>query len=161
VNLIDLTVSRFKHDGDLGELRRLRETSELIGGYCQIGAWSLEDVVAVDAEKFFVEVVVERERSSWRIEPIILSSLSPRNGCLVFSPLCAVDVLVLPSNALLLGFTIPRRDVEADVEDRATPEGWEEKLIGEGFGEGLRRALRLGARIFLRDGLEGYSGAPA
>ena len=42
----------------------MRETSELIGGYCQIGAWSLEDVMAVNAEKFFVEVMVERERSS-------------------------------------------------------------------------------------------------
>ena len=37
---------------------------ELIGSYCQIGAWSLEDVVAIDAEKFFVEVAVKRERSS-------------------------------------------------------------------------------------------------
>ena len=37
---------------------------ELIGGHCQIGAWSLEDVVAVNAEKFFIEVTVERERSS-------------------------------------------------------------------------------------------------
>ena len=63
-NLIDLTVSRFMHGGDLGKLGRLRETSELVGGYCQIGAWSLEDVMVVDAEKFFVEVVVERERPS-------------------------------------------------------------------------------------------------
>ena len=59
MDLIDLTVSCFKHGGDLGELGRLRETSELVGGYCQIGTWSLEDVVAVDAEKFFVEVTVE------------------------------------------------------------------------------------------------------
>jgi hypothetical protein len=123
----------------------LRKTSELIGGYYQIGAWSLEDVVAVDAEKFFIEVMVERERSSLRIEPIILSSLDPRNGCLIFSSLCTVDVPVLPSNALLLGFAVPRRDVDADVEDRTTPEGWKEKLVGEGFSEGLHRALRLGA----------------
>jgi len=34
-------------------------------------------------------------------------------------------------------------------------------LLGEGFGEGLRRALRLGAHIFLRDGLEGCSVALA
>ena len=161
MNLIDLTVSRFKHGGDLGKLGRLREMSELIGGYCQIGAWSLEDVVAINAEKFFVEVAVERERSSLGIEPIIPSSLSPRNGCLVFSPLCVVDVPILPSNALLLGFAIPRRAVDADVEDHATPEGWEEKLIGEGFREGLRRALRLGARSFFRDGLEVRPGAPA
>ena len=48
MDLIDLIVSHFKHGGDLGELGCLRETSELIGGYCQISAWSLEDVVAVD-----------------------------------------------------------------------------------------------------------------
>ena len=58
-NLIDLIVSHFKHGIDLGELGCLRETSELIGGYYQIGAWSLEDVMAVDTEKLFVEVVVE------------------------------------------------------------------------------------------------------
>ena len=154
MNLIDLTVSRFKHGGDLGELGRLREMSELVGGDCQIGAWSLEDVVAIDAEKFFVEVAVERERSSLRIEPIILSSLGPRDGCLIFSSLRAVDVPVFPSHALLLGFAILRRAVDADVEDRTTPEGWKEKLVGEGFDEGLCRALRLEARSSFRDGLE-------
>ena len=123
----------------------MREMSELISGYRQIGAWSLEDVVAVDAEEFFVEVAVERERSSLRVKPIIPSSLGPRDGCLVFSPLRVVDVSVLPSNALLLGFAVLRRAIDANVEDRTTLEGWEEKLIGEGFGEGLRRALRLGA----------------
>ena len=39
------------------------------------GAWSLEDIVAIDAEEFFVEVTVERERSSLRVKPIIPSSL--------------------------------------------------------------------------------------
>ena len=73
----------------------------------------------------------------------------------------AVDVLVLPSNAVLLGFTIPRRAVDADVEDRTTPEGWEKELLREGFGEGLRRALGLKAQIFLRGGLAGHSRAPA
>ena len=161
MDLIDLTVSHFKHGGDLGELGHLRETSELIGGYCQIGAWSLEDVVAVNAEKFFIEVAVEQERSSLRIKPIIPSSLGPRNGCLIFSPLHAVDVLVLPSNALLLSFSILRRAVDADNEDRTTPEGWKEELLGEGFGEGLRRALRLEARSFFWDGLDVRPGASA
>ena len=64
MNLINLTVSNFKHGSDLSELECLREMSELVGSYCQIGAWSLEDVVAVDTEKFFIEVVVKRERSS-------------------------------------------------------------------------------------------------
>ena len=151
----------FKHGGNLGELGRLREASELIGGHCQIGAWSLEDVVAVDAEEFFVEVAVERERSSLRVKLIIPSSLGPRDGCLIFSSLRAVDIPVLPSNTLLLGFAISGRAVDADVEDRTTPEGWKEKLIGEGFGEGLRRALRLRARSFFQDGLEVRLGAPA
>ena len=61
MNLINLTVYRFKHGGDLGELGRLWEVGELIGGHCQIGAWSLKDVVAVNVEKFFVEVAVELE----------------------------------------------------------------------------------------------------
>ena len=59
VNLINLTVCRFKHGDDLGELRRMWEAGELVGGHCQISAWSLEDVVAVNVEKLFVEVVVE------------------------------------------------------------------------------------------------------
>jgi len=160
MDLIDLAVSRFKHGGDLGELGRLRETSELVGGYCQIGAWSLEYVMAVDAEKFFVKVAVEREQSSLRVKPIIPSSLDLCDGCLVLSPLRAVNVLAFPSSALLLSFVVPRRAVDADVEDCITPEGWEEKLIGEGFDEGLRRALRLGARSFFQDGLEVRPRAP-
>jgi len=63
------------------------------------------------------------------------------------------------SSAFLLGLTILRGVVDADVEDRATPESWERKLVGEGFGEGLRRALGLGVWILLRDGLEGRSRA--
>ena len=51
----------FKHSGDLGVLGCLREAGELVGGHCQIGAWSVEDVVAVNAEKLFIEVVVEWE----------------------------------------------------------------------------------------------------
>ena len=58
-----------------------------------------------------------------------------------------VDVSVLTSNAFLLGFAISRRAIDTDVEDRTTPEGWEKELLGEAFGEGLRRALRLGARM--------------
>ena len=61
MNLINLIVCRFKHGGNLGELGRLREASELIGGHYQIGAWSLEDVMAVNAEKLFIKVAVEWE----------------------------------------------------------------------------------------------------
>ena len=61
MNLINLIVCHFKHGGDLGELGRLWEAGELISGHCQIGAWSLEDIVAVKAEKLFIEVAVERD----------------------------------------------------------------------------------------------------
>jgi len=52
-------VCRFKHGGDLGELWRLREVSEFVGGHGQISARSLENVVAVNAEEFFVEVAMK------------------------------------------------------------------------------------------------------
>jgi len=58
-DLINLTVCRFKHSGDLGELGRLREVCKFIGGHHQIGARSFEDVVAINAEEFFVEVAME------------------------------------------------------------------------------------------------------
>jgi hypothetical protein len=69
--------------------------------------------------------------------------------------------MVLSSNVLLLGFVVPRRAIDADVEDRTTPEGWKEELLKEGFGKGLHRALRLGAQSFFWDGLEGHPRAPA
>jgi hypothetical protein len=50
---------------------------------------------------------------------------------------------------MFLGFTISRRAIDADVDDRTTSKGWEKELLSEGFGEGLRRAMRLGAQIFL------------
>ena len=49
----------FKNGGDFDELGRLWEASELIGGHCQIGAWSLEDVMAVNVEKLFFKVALE------------------------------------------------------------------------------------------------------
>ena len=71
---------------------------------------------------------------------------------LLDTPSCITEITEVHSSVLfdlLLGFAVSRRAVDADVEDRATPEGWEKELLGEGFGEGLRRALRLEARIFL------------
>ena len=62
--------------------------------------------------------------------------------------MCTVDVLVLMSGAFLLGLAVPRGAVDADVEDCATPERQERGLLGEGLGEGLRGALRLGVQIF-------------
>ena len=143
MNLINLTVCRFKHGGDLGELGRLREADELIGGHGQVGAWSFVDVVAINVEKLIVEVALEWP--SLRVKLL----LGHRKGNLVCSALCAVDVLVLTSGAFLLGLAVPRRAVDADVEDRATPERRERKLLGEGFSEGLHRALGLGVQILL------------
>ena len=60
-DLIDLVVRRFKHVSDRGDLRCLREPGELVGGHGQVGARGLVDVVAVNTEKFIVEVAVERE----------------------------------------------------------------------------------------------------
>ena len=159
LDLIDLTVCRFKHSGNLGELGRLREAGELVGGHRQIGAWSLEDIMAINEEKLFIEVVVEQP--SLRVELVVTSGLGHRMGVLVFMALRAVDVPVFTSGVLLIGFAVPRGAVDADVEDRATPERRERGLLGEGFGEGLRGALGFGVRILLQDGLEGCSEASA
>ena len=59
MNIINLTVCCIKHGGDLGKLECLWEAGELVGGHCQIGTWSLEDIMAVNVEKLFIEVAVE------------------------------------------------------------------------------------------------------
>ena len=138
-DLNDLTVCRFKHSGDLGELGRLREASELVGGHRQIGAWGLEDIVAVNAEKLFVKVAMERP--SLRVELVVTSGLGHHKGALIFTALRVVDVPIFTSGVFLIGFAILRRAVDADIEDRATPERRERGLLGDGFGEGLRGAL--------------------
>jgi len=158
-DLIDLAVCRFKHSGDLGDLGRLQEAGKLVGSHRQIGAWSFEDVVAVNAEEIFIEVAMERP--SLRVELIVASSLGHCKSALIFMALRAIGVPVFMSGTFLISFAIPRRAIDADVEDRATPERRERDLLGEGFGEGLRRALRLGAWSFFRDGLEGHPGALA
>ena len=76
VDLIDLAVRRFKHCGDLGNFWHLLEPSELISGHDQVGAWSLVDVVAVDMDKFIIEVTVKWAWPSLRVELIVVSSLS-------------------------------------------------------------------------------------
>ena len=77
--------------------------------------------MAVNAEKLFVEVAVERP--SLRVELVVTSGLGHRKGALVFTALRVVDVPVFTSGAFLIGFAIPRRAVDADVEDRATWKG--------------------------------------
>ena len=74
-DLIDLAVRRFKHGGDLGDLRCLRELGELVGGHGQVGAWSLVDIVAVNMDKFVIGVVLQWAWPSLRVELIVASSL--------------------------------------------------------------------------------------
>ena len=115
--------------------------------------------MAIDMEEIFVKVAME-----WpplRVKLVVMSGLSHHKGALVFTALRVVDVPIFMSGVFLIGFAILRRAVDADVEDCATPKRRERWLLGEGFGEGLRGALRFGVRTFLQDGLEGCSGASA
>ena len=59
MDLVDLAVCRFKHGSDLCDLQCLWEPGKLVGGYGQIGAWSLVDVVAVNTDKLVIEVALE------------------------------------------------------------------------------------------------------
>ena len=100
-----------KHGGDLGELEHLREAGELVGGHCQIGAWSLVDIVAVNTDKLVVEVALE-----WPSLQVKLL-LGHCESNLICAALRTVDVPVLVSGAFLLGFAVPRGAVDADIED--------------------------------------------
>ena len=44
------------------------EPGELIGGHGQVGAWGLVDVMAINMDKFIIEVVLELAWSSLRVE---------------------------------------------------------------------------------------------
>ena len=66
---------RFKHGGDVGDLRRLWKPSDLLGGHGQVGAWGLVDVVAVNTDKFVIEVALELAWPSLQVELIVVSSL--------------------------------------------------------------------------------------
>ena len=105
-DLINLTVCRFKHSGDLGELGRLLEVCKLVGGHHQIDAQSLEDVVAVNVEEFFVEVAMEGP--SLRVKLVITSGLGHRKGALVITALRAVDIPIFTGGAFLICFAVPR-----------------------------------------------------
>ena len=76
--------------------------------------------MAINTDKLIVKIVLE-----WPSLRVKLS-LGHRKGNLVCSTLCMVDVLVLASGVFLLGFTVPRGAVDADVEDCATTE-WRER----------------------------------
>ena len=73
-DVVDLAVHRFKHCGDLGDLWRLLELSELISGHGQVGAWGLVDIMAINMDKFVVEVALEWAWIPLRVELFVASS---------------------------------------------------------------------------------------
>ena len=73
-DLVDLAVRSFKHCGDLGDLWRLLEPSELISSHGQVGAWSLVDIVAIDTNKFVIEVAAEWVWPPLRVELFFVAS---------------------------------------------------------------------------------------
>jgi len=75
MDLVDLAVRCFKHSNDLGDLRCLREPGELVGGHDQVGSWGLVEVMAINMDKFVVEVALEWAWPSLRVELIVVSSL--------------------------------------------------------------------------------------
>ena len=97
VNIVDLTVRRFKHGSDLGNFWCLRESGKLIGGHCQVGTWSLVDVVAVNMDKLVIKVALE-----WPSLRVKLS-LSHHKGRLICLALCIVDVPIDMGGTVLLG----------------------------------------------------------
>ena len=78
-----------------------------------------------------------------------MSDLSHRKGTLIIMALHAVDVPIFTGDAFLIYFAIPRRAVDADVEDCATTERRERKLFGGGLGDSLLRSLGLRFWILL------------
>jgi hypothetical protein len=108
VDLVDLTVRRFKHCGDLGDLQRLFEPSKLIGSHGQVGAWSLVDVMAIDTNEFIVDVALEKAWSTLQVESFpIVSGFSEHDGSLVRLALGVVGIPIDVRHAILLIFSIP------------------------------------------------------
>ena len=73
--------------------------------------------------------------------------------------LSTVDVPIDAGGVVLLGFPFPRGAADTDIEECASTEGREGRLLSGGFDDSLRRALGLGVWILLQDGLEGSFGA--
>ena len=128
----------------------------LISGHGQVGAWGLVDIMAIDTDEFIIEVAMEWAWPPLRIELFsITSSLGYHNGGLIRSALRTFGVSIDESCAVLIGFSVPWRAVNADIKNPASSEGWERRLDGGGFGDSIRRALGLGVWIFLQNGVEG------
>ena len=60
-----------------------------------------------------------------------------------------VGISVDTSGAVLVGFPIPWGAVDADIENPASPEGWERRLNDGGFGDSLHGALGLRVWVLL------------
>jgi len=114
---------RFKHCGDLGDLRCLWELGEFIRGHGQVGAWGIVDIVAVNMDKLVIEVALELVWSSLRVKPL----LGHRKGSLICSALRIVDVPIDAGGVVLLNFPFPWGAIDADVEDSAATERREMK----------------------------------
>ena len=77
--------------------------------------------MAINTDKLIIEIALEWP--SLRVKLL----LDHRKGDLVCSALQTIDVPVLTSGAFLLGFTVLRGAIDADVEDCATMERRERK----------------------------------
>ena len=73
-DLVDLAVRDFKHCGDIGNFWCLLEPSKLISNHGQVGAWGLVDIVAIDMDKFIIEVAVEWAWPPLRVELFFIAS---------------------------------------------------------------------------------------
>ena len=58
-----------------GDLLCLLEPGELISSHGQVGAWGLVDVVAINIDKFVIEVALEWACPPLRVELFVASSL--------------------------------------------------------------------------------------
>jgi len=132
-------VHRFKHGGDLGNLWCLRELGELIGSHGQVGASALVGIMAVNMDKFIIEVVFELAWPSLRVK----LSLGHRKGSLICSTLHMVDIPIDVGGVVLLGFAFPWGAIDADIEDCTSTEGRGRKVFNHDFGDSLYRALGL------------------
>ena len=74
-DLVDLVVRSFEHCGDLGDFWHLLKPGELIGSHGQVGPWGPVDVMAVNMDKFIVEVALEWAWPPLRVELFVASSL--------------------------------------------------------------------------------------
>ena len=74
MDLVDLAVRNFKHHDDFGDLWRLFEPSELVSSHCQVGAWGLVDIVAINTDEFFVKVAAEWAWPPLRVELFSVAS---------------------------------------------------------------------------------------